>query len=216
MRSARSPEAGAFTSLAASAPLVLLNAELGDHGSLRNGACTCAFGATGGLQRTSDVTSPEKFAAEGVKLLAMQLADEARQLVSRAGGTVPLVLEDADRAGYEEAALFHLLNQSMRDRRPVLITAREPVANWPFATDDLKSRARLAAHFTVSLSDDIQLSQMFVKLFGDRQIKVDPRIIAYLVARMERSAEEVVILADLMDRLALAKGTAKAAGMRRA
>jgi hypothetical protein len=28
------------------------------------------------------------------------------------------------------------------------------------------------------------------------------------VARMERSAEEVVVLADLMDRLALAKGTA--------
>ena len=57
-------------------------------------------------------------------------------------------------------------------------------------------------------TDDIQLSQMFVKLFGDRQIAVDPKIIAYLVARMERSAEEVVILADLMDRLALAKGTA--------
>jgi len=49
---------------------------------------------------------------------------------------------------------------------------------------------------------------MFVKLFGDRQIKVDPKIIAYLVARMERSAEEAVLLADLMDRLALAKGSA--------
>ena len=49
---------------------------------------------------------------------------------------------------------------------------------------------------------------MFVKLFGDRQVAVDPKIIAYLVARMERSTEEAVILADLMDRLALAKGTA--------
>ena len=86
------------------------------------------------------------------------------EALSREGGAQPLVIEDADRAGYAEAELFHLLNQSMRDRRPVLLTAREPVANWPFATDDLKSRARLAAHFTVSLSDDIQLSQMFVKL----------------------------------------------------
>jgi chromosomal replication initiation ATPase DnaA len=130
------------------------------------------------------------------------------EALSRDGGTQPLVVEDADRAGYDEAALFHLLNQSMRDRRPVLLTARESVANWPFATDDLKSRARLAAHFTVSLSDDIQLSQMFVKLFDDRQVTVEPKIIAYLVARMERSSEEAVALAGMMDRMALERGTA--------
>jgi chromosomal replication initiation ATPase DnaA len=133
---------------------------------------------------------------------------EAAEELSRIGGTQPLVVEDAERAGYDEAALFHLLNQSMRDRRPLLLTARESVANWPFTTDDLKSRARLAAHFTVSLSDDIQLSQMFVKLFGDRQVTVDPKIISYLVARMERSPEEAVALADSVDRIALSRGTA--------
>lgn len=124
------------------------------------------------------------------------------------GGRAPLIIEDVDRAGYHEAGLFHLLNQSMREQRPLLLTAREDIANWPLATDDVRSRARRAAAFTLELTDDIQLSQMFVKLFGDRQIAVDPKIIGYLVARMERSAEEVVILADLMDRLALTKGTA--------
>ena len=130
------------------------------------------------------------------------------QALAREGGTVPLIVEDVDRLGYDEAGLFHLLNQSMREQRPILLTAREDIANWPLATDDVRSRARRATAYSLELTDDIQLSQMFVKLFGDRQIKVDPRIIAYLVARMERSAEEVVILADLMDRLALAKGTA--------
>lgn len=130
------------------------------------------------------------------------------EALSRLGGTEPLVLEDVDRASYEERALFHLLNQSMRDSRPVLMTARETVANWPFRTDDLKSRARLAAHFTLSLSNDIQLSQMLVKLFGDRQVAVDPKVVAYLVARMERSAEEAVTLAGMLDRMALARGTA--------
>ena len=124
------------------------------------------------------------------------------------GGTLPLVIEDVDRAGYNEDALFHLLNQAMRDGRPVLMTAREGVANWPFQTDDLKSRARLAARFTVALTDDIQLSQMFVKLFGDRQVAVDPKTIRYLVARMERSPEEAVTLVELVDRIALSRGTA--------
>ncbi|MCS6758934.1 MAG: hypothetical protein MO852_07840, partial [Candidatus Devosia euplotis] len=123
-------------------------------------------------------------------------------------GREPIVVEDVDRLDYDEAGLFHLLNQSLREQRPILMTAREEVAQWPLATDDVRSRARWATAFTLELTDDIHLSQMFVKLFGDRQIKVDPKIIGYLVARMERSAEEVVLLADLMDRLALAKGSA--------
>lgn len=135
------------------------------------------------------------------------------EALSREGGQAPLVLEDVDGGGYDEDALFHLLNQSMRDGRPLLITAREPVANWPFATDDLKSRARLAAHFPVAISDDIQLSQMFVKLFGDRQIAVDPRVIGYVVARMERSPEEAVVLAGMMDGMALARGSAITRGI---
>jgi len=128
--------------------------------------------------------------------------------LARIGGAEPLVVEDVDRAGYDESALFHLMNQSMRDRRPLLLTAREPVANWPFATDDLKSRARLAARFGMALSDDIQLSQMFVKLFQDRQVAVDPKTIGYMVARMERSPAEAVALAEMMDRMALERGGA--------
>jgi chromosomal replication initiation ATPase DnaA len=133
---------------------------------------------------------------------------EEIEALSAAGGAEPLVVEDVDRSSYDENALFHLLNQSMRDRRPLLMTAREGVAAWPFRTDDLKSRARLAATFTLETSDDIQLSQMFVKLFIDRQVAVDPKVIAYLVARMERSPEEAVILAGMLDEMALARGTA--------
>lgn len=120
----------------------------------------------------------------------------------------PLVIEDVDRTGYAEAPLFHLLNQSMRDRRPLLMTARTPIADWPFATDDLKSRARLATLVTVDAADDMLLSHMLVKLFADRQVAVEPRVIGYIVPRMERSAEEAVLLVDLMDRIALERGCA--------
>ena len=133
---------------------------------------------------------------------------EDMEAIAAAGGVTPLVVEDVDQPGYDEDALFHLLNQSMRDHRPLLMTAREPIEAWPYRTNDVRSRARRAVAFSVELTDDIQLSQMFVKLFGDRQVTVDPKIIAYLVARMERSTEEAVALCDLMDRLALTRGTA--------
>ncbi|HHB83320.1 MAG TPA: hypothetical protein ENK61_07620 [Devosia sp.] len=126
--------------------------------------------------------------------------------LAQAGGTDGIVLDDVERSGIDERALFHLLNQSMRDNRPVLMTARTPVAEWDFSSDDVKSRARLAAHFSVLASDDLALCQMFAKLFDDRQVVVDPAIISYLVARMERSPSEVFELADALDKLALKRG----------
>lgn len=128
--------------------------------------------------------------------------------IAAENGKGPLVIEDVDRAAYDEPSLFHLLNQAMRGQRTLLLTARDEVALWPLSTDDVRSRVRRAPMFRLEVSDDIELSHMFAKLFGDRQIKVDPRIIHFLVARMERSPEEVAILVDLMDRLALAKGSA--------
>lgn len=130
------------------------------------------------------------------------------EALAAAGGQQPVLIEDADRAGYDEIGLFHLLNQSMRDERPVLLTAQTPVAEWPYRTNDVKSRARLAAHFSLTAPDDILLSQMFVKLFADRQLSVDPKVISYMVGRMERSSEEVVALVELLDRLSLSRGRA--------
>ena len=47
-----------------------------------------------------------------------------------------------------------------------------------------------------------------LKALEDRQVVVDPRIIGYVVPRMERSPAEVAALAELMDRLALERGSA--------
>jgi chromosomal replication initiation ATPase DnaA len=133
---------------------------------------------------------------------------ETISAIAGENGKGPLAIEDVDTGAYDEPSLFHLLNQAMRGDRTLLLTARDEVAHWPLATDDVRSRVRRAPMFRLEVSDDIELSHMFAKLFGDRQIKVDPKIIHYLVARMERSPEEVAILADLLDRLALARGTA--------
>ncbi len=139
---------------------------------------------------------------------AVSVTPQTISAIASAGGHTPLVIEDVDLAGYEEHALFHLLNQAMRGERSLLMSAREDVGNWPLRTDDARSRARRAPIFRLEISDDIELSQMIVKLFADRQIKVDPKVIGYVVPRMERSQQEAAALVDLMDRLALAKGSA--------
>jgi chromosomal replication initiation ATPase DnaA len=140
-----------------------------------------------------------------------KLADPADMSMGSHDG--PVLIEDADRAGYDEADLFGILNQCLQRGRSVLMTARAEPGNWPYATDDVNSRVRLAAHFRLNPPTDIELSQMFVKLFADRQVSVDPKVIAYLVKRMERAHETAVALVERMDDLALSRGSAITRGV---
>ncbi|WP_029039855.1 P-loop NTPase family protein [Cucumibacter marinus] len=118
----------------------------------------------------------------------------------------PLVVEDADSGRYDETVLFNLLNQGVRGDRTVLLTARRPIDQWSLATNDVKSRLRLATVFTVEPLDEAHLAQMFVKLFADRQVTVDPAVLRYLLPRMERSPAEVVALVETMDGIAMSRG----------
>ncbi len=68
------PAPFAFTVLSLSAPKVLLNVELGDHGRLRRRSCGCALGRAGLAWHLRDVHSPAKIAAEGVKLGELDFA----------------------------------------------------------------------------------------------------------------------------------------------
>jgi hypothetical protein len=76
----------AVTSLSLAAPLVLLNVELGDHGTLRRRPCECALGRAGLDWRVADVHSPEKIAAEGVKLGEVDLTRLVEEAVRDLGG----------------------------------------------------------------------------------------------------------------------------------
>ncbi|MEX0628741.1 MAG: hypothetical protein WD230_08950, partial [Cucumibacter sp.] len=118
----------------------------------------------------------------------------------------PLLLEDVDRAPIEETAFFALLDQATRGERTLLVTGRLPMGEWPYRTEDVRSRLRLASRFEIEPLGDAHLMQMFVKLFRDRQVDVDPDVLSYVLDRMERSPAEVVALVDLMDRMALSKG----------
>jgi len=54
--------------------------------------------------------------------------------------------------------------------------------------------------------DEALLGQILVKLFADRQLMVDDRLVAYIVSRMERSLEAAQTIVERLDRLALARG----------
>ena len=110
-------------------------------------------------------------------------ASSVPQALSRGG----LVIEDADQGGLDEAALFHLLNLAKEQPAYVLMTARPAPSTWPVTLPDLASRLRAVPVVTLDPPDDALLAAVLVKLFADRQLAVDERLIEFLVHRIERS-----------------------------
>jgi chromosomal replication initiation ATPase DnaA len=73
---------------------------------------------------------------------------------------------------------------------------------------DLRSRLKAGDGGRRSASRTTSCSRRcIVKLFADRQLFVDERLVAYIVARMERSLEAAQTLVERLDRLALARGS---------
>jgi chromosomal replication initiation ATPase DnaA len=120
-----------------------------------------------------------------------------------------IAIDDADRAA--EPALLHLFNCCQESGAGLLIVARDPPALWPTALADLASRLRAAAAVGIGPPDDALLAAILVKHFTDRQLRVAPEVVAYLLPRMERSFAAAAALAARLDRLAL--GAHRPAGL---
>lgn len=116
-----------------------------------------------------------------------------------------VLIEDIDRAGFDETQLFHLINTVQQNGTSLLITTRIWPAAWPVNLADLRSRLKAAAVVEIGEPDDMLLAQVIEKLFADRQIVVDQRIVSYLVQRMERSLDAAQLIVQQMDQMAMAR-----------
>ncbi len=130
--------------------------------------------------------------------------------IELATGGTPLILENAERAlaaggkDFEET-LFHLYNALRESGGGLLLTAENPPARWNMKLADLRSRLAAAPVAEIGPPGDQLIEAVLVKLFSDRQLKVEPDVIRYLVARMERSFAEAARLVGAIDGMALSR-----------
>ncbi|WP_182085721.1 hypothetical protein [Aureimonas sp. ME7] len=113
-------------------------------------------------------------------------------------------VEDIDRAPYDESALFALVNAARLGGGSVLLTSRTPPSALDIKLPDLRSRVRAATVVELQVPDEDLLFGVIVKLAADRQIGIDPKMIAYALARMERSFQAASEFVARVDREALA------------
>jgi chromosomal replication initiation ATPase DnaA len=117
--------------------------------------------------------------------------------------TGALVVEDLVPSGFDERALFHLINLAREDEAYVLITARLPPSAFPAELRDLRSRLRAVPVVTLQPPDDQLFRALIVKFCADRQMSVDENLVGYLATRIDRSSAEARRVVELLDTEAL-------------
>ena len=125
------------------------------------------------------------------------LSDKRSLVIDRAD----LLIGDAEA----ETKLFHLYNMAKEQQSSLLMTMAVPPSQLSFCVPDLSSRLRASQAIGIDAPDDALLSAVIVKLFSDRQIKISPEVLRYIIPRMDRSFDAAKQLVADADKLALSQ-----------
>lgn len=143
---------------------------------------------------------------------ALLLPGEAvRHLVDLPDGG-GIAVDDADAAP-EPEALLHLLNAAAERGLPVLLAGRTPPSHWPAALPDLASRLRAIPTARLAQSGDELLRALLARLLAERQLRVEPSVQEYLLARLPRQGAALREAAACLDRVSLAAGRSVTRGI---
>jgi DnaA regulatory inactivator Hda len=113
-----------------------------------------------------------------------------------------VAIDDADQLR-DERNLLHLYNLVAEAGGSLLLTAAEPPARWAVTLADLRSRLSALPVVEIRAPDDALIQAVLVKLFADRQLRVDPELVSYLASRLDRSLVVATNAVDILDRAAL-------------
>ena len=104
-----------------------------------------------------------------------------------------------------EKNLLHFYNLIDEKRGYVVLTASIAPKFWGINLPDLKSRILSSTTVNIKKPDDELLSSVLVKLFIDKQILIDKKIIKFIVYRSERSFTSLQSLVNKIDEQSLIK-----------
>ncbi|MEQ1649722.1 MAG: DnaA/Hda family protein [Hyphomicrobiaceae bacterium] len=124
--------------------------------------------------------------------------------VGRFSRAKTFVVENLDQGVGDERTLFHMLNLAREHKLSMLLTSAKSPGDLTVTLPDLRSRLRAIPLVSIGPPDDALLRAVLVKLFADRQLTVEPTVIAFVLARMERSIAAAETIVGELDSLSLA------------
>jgi len=97
-----------------------------------------------------------------------------------------IVLEDLD-LNVNEKLIYTLFNIIDQDNKFLVITSIKPISEIEFKLDDLRSRTKNCLLGKIENPDDELMFALILKNLSDRQIKLDKKLIDFIIKKVERS-----------------------------
>jgi chromosomal replication initiation ATPase DnaA len=138
--------------------------------------------------------------SDAASIQANKLDDSAVASLTKNGA---LVVENLETGVGNETALFHVLNTAREHKFSVLLTSRVAPGDLAITLPDLRSRLRALPVAEIENPDEHLLRCVLIKHFSDRQLLVEPHVVAYIMRHMERSMQAAHAAVAEIDRRAL-------------
>ena len=122
--------------------------------------------------------------------------------------SLKFIRENIDKVKHDSAEqdLFHIINLVKENNKKLLMTSRKPISEIDLNLEDLKSRLNSILEAKIKEPDDELMRLILVKIFNDKQLKINPNVIDFLVSRLERSYESINFFIEKIDKFSLEKG----------
>ena len=115
-----------------------------------------------------------------------------------------LILENF-KNNIDEKLIYSLFNLVDQDNKYLIINSNIPLTKMSFKLSDLSSRAKNCILAEIKDPDDDLIFALILKNFADMQIKVEKRLIDYIVKRIDRSYRKISNFIYKVDEISLKK-----------
>ena len=115
-----------------------------------------------------------------------------------------IIVDDYEECNQEEI-LYSIFNLIDQDSKYLLINSLKPINEIKYRLPDLTSRSKNCLYAVIENPDDELLFAIILKNFSDRQIKIEKKIINFIISRIDRSYRKIDEFIYKIDELSLKK-----------
>jgi chromosomal replication initiation ATPase DnaA len=116
-----------------------------------------------------------------------------------------LIVDDYEN-NIDEKLFYSFLNQCHLSNQYIIINSLKPIQSFEINLDDLKSRFSSFVNIGIDLPTDELIKVIISKNFSDKQVKIENKLLEYILKNIDRSYEGIFELIDKLDSVSLSSG----------
>ena len=120
--------------------------------------------------------------------------------------TKECLIIDEYKNNIEEKLFYSVLNQSYLSNQFIIVNSLTPIQSFKVNLNDLKSRFDSFVNISIDLPTDELIKVVISKNFSDKQVKIENKLLEYIVKNIDRSYEAIFDLINKLDDFSLSTG----------